>query len=263
MDVMKINCRFCGASVDSTAKICPGCGKVMPAYHGAQLNKKSQFSNADKHDGLAVARIQVQTPYSATRSGRMMDRLDENYGTPKARREHMPDNYDPRKDNKTIPYTVATGSGKQAQRSVLSSGIAYGIRFILMIIIGLLLYAVIRVYMVTKASYDFDIDKNIKLASKNYGEAFDSYFVESKWWFDFSQNKVTFSGTDSDGRNYSMVFGKDDKGQTVVKELNIDGKKIYNDDNVIMDNYILGTFMSEKEIQHATAMGKGVTESMI
>ena len=260
---MKINCRFCGASVDSTAKICPGCGKVMPSFRGSELKNKSQFSNADKHDGLAVARMQVQTPYSATRSGRMMDRLDENYGTPKARREHMPDNYDPRNDKKAVPFTVATGSGKQAQRSILGSGLSYIIRFILLIIVGLVLYAVIRVYMVTQASYDFKIDEKMKLESKNYGQAFDSYFEESQWWFDFSQNKVTFKGVDKEGKEYSMVFGRSDDGQTEVKELRIDGNKIYNDDEKIMNEYILGTFMATKEIKHATAMGTGVTESSI
>ena len=255
--LMNINCKFCGAAVDSSAKICPGCGKVMPAYHGAELKKRSQFSGENERDGLTNNRMRVQTPYAAMRSGRQMDKLDENYGTPKARREHVPENYDPRKDIIKQPFSVGTGSGKQANQSKLSAGLSYIIKMTLIILVGLVLYAVLRVYLVTKASYDFKLDEGITLASKNYGEAFDNYFEEKRWWFDFSINKVTFKGTNGDGEEYYMVFGRTDDGQTAVKELTIDGKKIYNDNNTIMNNYILGTFMAEKKIGHASAIGKG------
>ena len=257
---MNISCRFCGASVESTAKICPGCGKVMPAYRGAELKNRSSFSSADNNDGLTAGRIRAQTPYAANRSGKQMDKLDENYGTPKARREHLPENYDPRKDNSKLPFQAATGSGKQSARSIIGPGIAYLIKFIIIIAIGLVLYAVGRVFITSHSGYDFDLDSDIKLASKNYSTAFDNYFEETKWWFDFSKNKVTFTGKTSDGHEYKMVFGRDEDGQTAVTQLHIDGKKITNEDNNIMKNYILGTFMVQGEIKHASALGKGADE---
>lgn len=255
---MKITCRFCGASVDSSAKICPGCGKVIPAYKGAELGKNNQFSTDKERDGLTVSRLVTQTPYAATRSGRQMDKLDENYGTPKARKEHRLENYDPRKDTKTSPYSTGTGSGKQASRSFISNGVANIIKFIIIIAVGLVLYAVGKVFIVSHTNYDFNLNENIKLESNSYGEAFDSYFEECHWWFDFSTNKVTFRGIDKEGIEYRMVFGRAPDGQTAVKELKIDGKKITTEDADIMSTYILGMFMTPKEIKHVTATGKGL-----
>ena len=255
---MKITCRFCGANVDSSAKICPGCGKVIPAYKGAELGNKNQFSTDRERDGLAVSRLTTQTPYAATRSGRQMEKLDENYGTPKARKEHHPDNYDPRKDTKTSPYSTGTGSGKQAYRSVFSNGLANVIKFIIIITVGMFLYAVGKVFIVSDTNYDFNLNDNIQLESSSYGEAFDSYFEQCRWWFDFSVNKVTFTGIDKDGVEYKMVFGRAPDGQTAVKELRIDGKKITTEDADIMSTYILGMFMTPKEIKHVSATGKGL-----
>ena len=255
---MKINCRFCGASVDSSAKICPGCGKVMPAYHGVEAGEGSQFSNSNKRDGLTNNRIRTQTPYAANRSGRQMDKLDPNYGTKKARREHLPDNYDPRKEGiKQQPFTTGTGTGKQAYVSKLGNGIGYFFTFILIIMIAFIMYATARVLAVTRSSYDFELGSGMHLANKNYGEAFDAYFKEQHWWFDITCNKVTFRGTNSNGEEYEMWFGRTADGQTAVKELYIDGQKVFNENNRIMEAYILSAFMTEKDIQHATALGKG------
>lgn len=261
---MNISCRFCGASVDSTAKICPGCGKVMPSFRGAEIKNKTSLDRQNERDGLTSSRIRAQTPYSATRSGRMMDKLDENYGTPKARREHVPENYDPRIDEKKIPFNSPTGSGKQSNRSIFAPGLATIIKFIVIIGVGMVLYAVGRVFLVMHAGYDFKLDKDVKLVSKNYGEAFDNYFVEEEhWWFDFSRNKVTYRGVNENGEEYEMVFGRTDDGQTAVIELKVDGTKITNEKNNIMKNYIMGTFMVSKGVQHASALGKGVNDSMI
>lgn len=254
---MNITCRFCGASVESTAKICPGCGKVMPAYRGSELKNQSNFTNANNNDGLTGSRIRTQTPYAANRSGRQMDKLDPNYGTAKARREHLPENYDPRKDRNKQPFQTVAGSGKQKNRSLVSHGLASVIKFVIIIAIGLVLYAVGRVFITSHSNYDFKLDKDIKLESKSYSEAFDNYFEKTKWWFDFSTNKVTFTGTTADGEEYEMVFGRAPDGQTAVTKLYIDGEKIMNEDNNIMSNYILGTFMAEGEIKHASALGKG------
>ena len=251
---MNINCRFCGATVESSAKICPGCGKVMPSYRGAEIKNKSQFSGGENNDGLTRVRSKAQTPYSASRSGRQMDRLDENYGTPNARKERVPDNYDPKAETK-LKYHPPTGSGKQANRSVIGPGLAYIFKFIIIILVGLVLYAVLRVFMVSRAGYDFKLDQNVTLASKSYGQAFKNYFEETHWWFDFSTNKVTFRGVDSDGHEYEMVFGRTDDGQTAVRQLHIDGKKINNSKNNIMNNYIMGMFMVQGEVKHASALG--------
>lgn len=129
---MSINCRFCGAVVEGSAKICPGCGKVMPSFRGSEIKNKTSLSRENERDGLANVREKAQTPYSASRSGRQMDRLDENYGTPNARKEHVPDNYDPRTEIKT-KYNQPTGSGKQSNRSVIGPGLAYIIKFIILI----------------------------------------------------------------------------------------------------------------------------------
>jgi hypothetical protein len=255
---MKITCRFCGASVDSSAKICPGCGKVIPAYKGAELGNNNQFSTDRERDGLTASRLVTQTPYAATRSGRQMDKLDENYGTPKARKEHRLENYDPRKDNKKVsPYSTGTGSGKQANRSFISNGVANVIKFIIIIAVGMILYAVGKVFIVSHTNYDFNLNDNIKLESDSYGEAFDNYFEECHWWFDFSVNKVTFTGIDKDGTEYKMVFGRAPDGQTAVNELKIDGKRVTMEED-IMKTYILGMFMAQKEINHVTATGKGL-----
>lgn len=240
--------------MESSAKICPGCGKVMPSYRGAELNNKSQFMGEEDNDGLTKVRTKAQTPYSATRSGRQMDRLDENYGTPNARKERVPENYDPKAETK-LKYNRPTGSGKQANRSVIGPGLAKVFKLILLLLLAAVLYAVIRVVMVRQAGYDFNLDKDVKLASKSYGEAFKNYFEETHWWFDIKTNKVTFRGVDADGHEYEMVFGRTEDGQTAVKQLVIDGKNISNDKNNIMNNYVMGMFMVTGEVKHASALG--------
>lgn len=244
--------------MESTAKICPGCGKVMPSYRGAEIKNKSRLSNENNNDGLTSVREKVQTPYAASRSGRQMGTLDENYGKPKAPSGKMPEKYDPKSSDTKLRFNRPTGSGKQSYRSVIGPGLAYIIKFAIIIIIGLILYAVIRVLMVKNTGYDFKLDKDVTLVSKTYGQAFDNYFEEKHWWFDLSQNKVTFRGVDSAGKEYKMVFGRSDDGQTAVKSLTIDGKKISNDKNNIMNNYIMGTFMVQGEVKHASAIGQGV-----
>ena len=181
---MNITCRFCGASVDSSAKICPGCGKVMPSFRGSELKNRSSFSNQDERDGLTQSRTRAQTPYAANRSGRQMDKLDENYGTDKARKEHLPDNYDPKKDLKGSRYSSPTGSGKQANRSFICPGLSYVIKFIIIIIVGLLLYAVGRVFLVTRASYDFKLDESYPPSkiSIRAGDGFHNLKVISLIW---------------------------------------------------------------------------------
>ena len=157
-----------------------------------------------------------------------------------------------------MPFSATTGSGKQANRSIISNGLANVIKFILIIIIGMVIYAIGRVLLVSHTNYDFNLDESIKLESSNYGDAFDSYFEECHWWFDFSQNKVTFRGIDKDGKEYNMVFGRAPDGQTAVKELRIDGKKITTEDVDIMNTYIMGMFMTPKDIKHVSMTGKGL-----
>ncbi|MBQ1432689.1 MAG: zinc ribbon domain-containing protein [Ruminococcus sp.] len=258
---MNTTCKFCGASVDSSEKLCPGCGKVMPAYRGSEAVFKSQFSSGDRGDGLTASRLKAQTPYAANRSGRMMDKLDENYGTPKARKVHSLDNIEIDKD-KTRAFTASVGSGKDKTRSIVGPGFANFIKFIIIIIVGMGLYIAGSIFRIMNTGYNFKLSKDVEVAS-SYSKAFNNYFEEKHWGFDLSKNAVTFKGKNRDGVEYSMVFGRSPDGQTAVKELSIDGVKKTELDGDIMNDYMIVVFTDNGVIKHASALGKGVTESSI
>ena len=82
----------------------------------------------------------------------------------------------------------------------------------------------------------------MKLSCETYGEAVDNFFEEGKWRYHISDNKVVYYGTTKEGEEYVMTFGKVN-GDTVVKRLTIDGKKI--DDDKVMELYVMQMFMAE------------------
>lgn len=235
----------------------------MPTYRGSEAIFKSQFSSGDRGDGLTASRLKAQTPYAANRSGRMMDKLDENYGKPNARKSHSLDNYDINLDkDKTRAFSGTVGSGKEKGRSVIGPGLANFIKFIIIIVVGMGLYIAGSIFRVMHTGYNFKLDQNVEVAD-NYGKAFDNYFEEKHWSFDLSKNAVTFTGKNREGVEYVMTFGRSSDGQTEVKELTIDGVKKTILDGDIMNDYMLVIFTAEGEIKNATAIAKGVTESSI
>lgn len=233
----------------------------MPAYRGSEVVFKSQFSSGDRGDGLTASRLKAQTPYAANRSGRMMDKLDENYGTPKARKSHSLDNYDISIDkDKTRAFSGTVGSGKEKGRSIIGPGLANFIKFIIIIVVGMGLYIAGNIFRVMHAGYNFKLDQDVEVAA-NYGEAFNNYFEEKHWGFDLSKNAVTFKGKNRDGLEYTMVFGNSSDGQTEVKELTIDGEKKTVLDGDVMNDYIIVIFTDEGVVKSATSIAKGVTDS--
>ena len=238
-------CRYCGAKLDSSAKICTNCGKVVPAFNqNAQKEGYNQFGTPER--SKSTIRDTVKTPYAATRSARQMQAPDEKYGTSTLRRQPDP-GYDPVKAaaQKKVPFVTNASSGKQAHAGVLGPLLGKLIKIVLVLAVILVLFAVVRVLMVRQAKYDFKLPEQIKLESTTYGEAFGKFFKEGKWWYDIKKNAVTYKGTGYDNKEYDMVFGRVD-GQTAVKSLTIDGKIIDSKDDNIMKNYVMGMFMAQR-----------------
>ncbi len=241
-------CRYCGAKLDSAAMICTNCGKVVPAYNSsAKKQGYDQFGTPRQDQG--AARDTVKTPYAATRSARQMQGVESGYADTGKRRSSAPAGYDPVKaaQQQKVPFVTNASSGKRQNTSTLAPLVFNLIKILIVVAILYAGFVFVRVMLVKQAKYDFKLAEGMTLASKNYGQAFDNYFKEGKWWYDFEKNIVTYEGTTSEGKVYKMTFGKVD-GQTAVKTLYIDDKKIDNADGNIMKNYVLGMFMSEKEI---------------
>ncbi|MBR1862965.1 MAG: zinc ribbon domain-containing protein [Ruminococcus sp.] len=242
---MKINCRFCGALIDSSAKICPGCGRVAPAFRGSEKKEMKQFGDSND-TGLTpnAKNTPITASHASVREGRRMETPDENYGKPGGKKDHADFDHVKAAQEQRVPFAHNTSSGKFENRSSASAGVGVAIKIIVLLVIAFIVYSLVRVMQVKKAGYDFELEEGMTLPNSTYSQAFENYFESGKWRFDITGNCVTYKGRNSKGQKFEMEFGK--VGQKIaVVELYIDGEMITGTDN-IMDNYILGMFMSER-----------------
>lgn len=254
---MKSTCRFCGAAVTSTAKICPGCGKVLPAYRGVDLNLESRKKK--REDGLTPdARINPVTNASV-RAATQIGEADENYGKAKASKQNNID-YLKTLEMTHSSFMTSSSSGKFKNQSIFASGLGRAIRFIFLILIGFACYIAIKVTLVMNSSYHFKSGyiQELSLPNQNYRQAISAYFEEGHWWYDIGSNRVMYKGTDYNGKEYIMYFDKFN-GQMSVTTLYVDGVRIVGDHD-IMYKYVIVMFRTPKDRKSITATGKNISD---
>lgn len=250
---MKVKCRFCGALIDSSSKLCPGCGRVAPAFRGSEEQELKQFGDTNA-SGLTpgAKNTPITASHASVREGRRMEAPNENYGKNAAPQQHADFDHIKAAQQQKTPFVTNSSSGKFENRSRVSSGVGIAIRVLIILLIAAIVYAAFKVITVKRAGYDFKLDDGMTLASSTYGEAVDSYFDGGKWRFDFLSNSVTYKGHNHHGELIEMTFGKLGD-QVVVTELYVDGEMISGTTN-IMNNYVLGMFMAEKgKVEGGTA----------
>lgn len=251
---MKSTCRFCGAAVNSQSKICPGCGKVLPAYRGVDLNLENRKKKRNENGLTPDARVSPKTTYASIRSGRQIGVADEDYGKAKASKNNNIDYL------KTLELThssfmTSASSGKFKNRSIFASGLGRAIRFLFLLAIAFACYIAIKVTVVMNETYHFKSGYSVEITmpNQNYRQALSAYFEEGHWWYDLGSNRVMYKGTDYKGDNYVMYFEKY-KGQMAVTTLYVNGVRITGDHD-IMYKYIIVMFRTPKERKTITATG--------
>lgn len=242
---MKNVCSHCGAVIENGSKICTNCGRMVSGADIQGKGQERQFSSFGGAQGnVPGAGNRARTTYAAQRSAKQMKAPTQNYGE-NAKRRQIDPGYDPVKQaaKQKVPFVTNETSGKEKNRSTVRPLLAALVKVALAAAVLYIAFAFVMVMLVRTAGYDFKLAEGVALPCDSYGEAFDNYFEDGKWRYSLKGNKVTFTGTDKDGKEYDITFGKKD-GKTVVKRMLID-KKLISEDK-IMDIYVMGMFMSEK-----------------
>lgn len=255
---MKSSCRFCGASVTSSAKICPGCGKLLPAYRGVDMSVDKKKTENDT--GLTPnARVSPKNTYASMRSGTKISDPDADYGK-KSNKDHSDIDYMKTLNMTRSSFMTASSSGKLKNRSIFASGFGKLLRWLFLICVAAAIYIAMKITVVMTAGYNFktgNIDE--VLPNHNYREAISCYFDEGHWWFDIGSNRVMYIGTDRRGDELKLYFEKYE-GQMTVTQLYVNDKRIIGIHD-IMYKYIVVMFRTPKTRNDApTATGGGVTD---
>lgn len=254
---MKSTCRFCGAAVNSQAKICPGCGKVLPAYRGVDLNLESRKKK--REDGLTPdARINPVNTSASVRAATQIGEADVNYGKAKSTKQNNID-YLKTLEMTHSAFMTSASSGKFKNQSIFASSLGRAIKFIFILLVVFACYIAIKVTLVMNASYNFKSGYSVEstLPNQNYRQAISAYFEEGHWWYDLGSNRVMYRGTDYRGDKYIMYFDKFN-GQISVTTLYINGVRITGDHD-IMYKYVIVMFRTPKARKAPTATGGDMT----
>lgn len=224
---MKRTCINCGAILDVGDKLCPNCGRVAlqpkkntssaninytaprrrPKRGGGQMSKAAQSANPFENQ-------KKKTRYNSTFSPTQRAELEN------------------------IRYHRTGYSGKD-KRGKIAPFMGKIIKIVLVLAVLYISFYFVRVETTKHSEYDFKT--KMELPCSTYGEAMENYFKDNgSWNFELTRNKVSYTGT-KDNDTYVLTFGSKD-GQTVVTMLTINGKEV--DKNKIMEEYVLGMFMS-------------------
>ena len=242
---MKKTCTYCGAYIDDNAKLCTNCGKIV------KRPKEQTFSAAVDYDKV-VKELTPKREGKQMRAARSVPRAsmksaDEGYAQHKkqenvAHRSYSNSPVSPRQraQAEKLRYTDSGTSGKE-NVSRVAPVLKVIVKIALIIIAACFIFAFIRIFTISHGSYDFK--NGMAMTNENYYEATSNYFEDGKWRFRLFKNQVYYKGTMKDGDEYLMTF-KYRSGEVIVDSLYVNDKEIPQKD--IMDNYIMGMFMSEK-----------------
>ena len=229
-------CTYCGAQLGDSIKVCPDCGRLI----SIDENKVSAAAHQRREAARRVYEHPKRVQNTQAGQGAVRTRPGPRQQPPQKRRpEPVQEHKRPRPAPEQMQNTAKkkkSGVGSliwKIVKKVLLIGIIVGI------IYGVLAFAMIS--LTKKASYDFSGVTQMQLEQDSYGEAIDVYFKDGSWSFNMFTFTVSYTGTAHNGDDYVMKFGHE-KGQTVVKEMKVNGKKINQKD--IMPLYVMGMFNS-------------------
>ena len=223
---MKQNCMNCGSVVEEGAKICPNCGRII--MQNKEKPKYNTFSNGPSRKKTRTVNFEEDTIYSSD--------LLRKKKPPKEQSSFSPEQ---RAALENTKYQRTNYSGRQNYGKIVPF-VGKIIKIAIVLVLLYLLLCFVRVYSTKSANYKFDT--KMDLPCDSYGEAFDAYFEDGSWHYRLTRNRVSYEGK-LKGKTYKMTFKKEN-GQVVVDTLYIDSEEIEKDK--IMDDYVLGMFMSEE-----------------
>ncbi|WP_124101098.1 zinc ribbon domain-containing protein [Ruminococcus sp. Marseille-P6503] len=203
-------CQSCHARIDEGMKICPNCGRIVPAEQkreGAAAYQPAPKRVYEHPKRRTPPAAQAQ-PCSAKVSG-------------EGRKISQP------------AHTQERGHKKQGSRL----GVLW--KFLKAALIVLAVYAVIfavQVFRIRHSSYDFSLD--MKMTRENYGEVIDEYFESGSWSYNPFTFTATYTGENLRNEEYEIKFkavlGVD------IKSIEIDGEQVRKDD---FETKIMGMFI--------------------
>ena len=205
-------CQSCHARIDDGMKICPNCGRIVPAEKnrsdavGYQPAPKRVYEHPKRRSSTPPP-AQAQ-PCSAKVSNE-------------------------RKKSSYPAHPQETGRKKK--RSKL--GLLW--KLLKAALIVLAVYAVIfaaQVFRIRHSSYDFSLE--MKMTHENYGEAIDEYFESGSWSYNPFTFTATYTGENSRNEEYEIKF-KAALGVN-IKSIAIDGEQVKKDDS---ETKIMGMFI--------------------
>ena len=228
-------CTYCGARLGDSIKVCPDCGRLV----GIENSKVSEAAHQRREAARRVyehpRRVQQQAQQSAVRTRQRPQQRPPQQRSP----EPVHEQHRPRPAPEQMQHTA-----KKKKTSAAAVVWRAAKKVILIGIIAAVIYGVLAFLMISltkKASYDFSGVTQMQLEQDSYGEAVDVYFKDGSWSFNLFTFTVSYTGTANNGDDYVMKFGRE-KGQTIVKEMKVNGKKINRKD--IMPLYVMGMFNS-------------------
>ena len=231
---MSRHCTFCGSTLEDGAKICTNCGKMVPIATSAQRRGEQEYIDRSRLQGMPK-RV-YEHPKRAEAEERMRREQTRPRGQAAQARNREPSAADYRRTptERSTSGKENYGKGKKIIKALLKIAVIIAIVYFVL--------AFVRIASVRRSSYDFDTQ--MAMTSENYGEAVDAYFKSGKWKYNIFKNQVSYEGTSQKGDDYVMIFGKK-KGQTIVREMTIDGKNVGSSE--IMTD-VMGMFMAEKKV---------------
>ena len=243
---MKKTCRYCGAYIDNNAKLCTNCGKIV------KMPKEQTFSAAVDYDKVVkeltppkkegrqmrAAQTVPKTSMKSADAGYEQHKAKENV----AHRSYSNSPVSPKKraEAEKLKYSEYGTSGKENASKIMPI-LKKAAKIAVIIFAIYFVFAFIRIFMISQGNYDFG--NGLTMTNSNYSQAVSNYFEDGKWRFRLFKNQVYYEGTQKNGDKYLMTF-KYKSGEVIVDSLYINDKEIPKKD--IMDNYIMGMFMSEK-----------------
>ncbi len=223
---MANRCTYCGSQLDEGVKLCPECGRLTGIDSAAPKRPATRQAPPPRRvyeHPVRAQRRQAAAQQQAARPQQRPAPVQE----PQRRRQPQAD---PR-----LQETAKKKKSKHIIWSIVKKLLLAGI--IVGAIYAALAFA--NITLIKRAGYDFDLP--MELEQDNYGDAIDVYFKDGSWSFNLFTFTVSYEGRANNGKDYEMKFGRE-KGQVVVTEMRVNGKKINKKD--IMPLYVMGMFNS-------------------
>lgn len=230
---MANRCTYCGSQLDEGVKLCPECGRLTGIESAAPKRPATRQAPPPRRVYEHPVRAQRRQAAERQQAARPQQRP-----APVSQRPAPVQEPQRRRQPQADPRLQETAKKKKSKHIIWSI-----VKKLLLvsIIVGAIYAALafVNISLIKRASYDFGL--SMELEQDNYGDAIDVYFKEGSWSFNLFTFTVSYEGKANNGKDYEMKFGRE-KGQVVVTEMRVNGKKISKKD--IMPLYVMGMFNS-------------------